>query len=163
MCTHNVYRPVVTYHGDELMNSLTTAGNLRRLHMALASAALVLSTASAFGGDVKVELTGAEETPPVTTSAIGTGKITISADRTISGEIKTSGIEGTAAHIHIGAPGQSGPPIITLKNGPDGTWRVPSGAHVTDDQYRSFKSGNLYINVHSAEHQSGEIRAQLKP
>jgi hypothetical protein len=145
------------------MEFLTTAGKLRRLHMALASAALILSAASAFGGDITVELTGAEETPAVATSATGTGKIKISVDRTISGEIKTSGIDGTAAHIHIGAPGQSGPPIITLKKGPDGTWKVPSGAQVTEAQYRSFKSGNLYINVHSAEHQSGEIRAQLKP
>jgi hypothetical protein len=145
------------------MEFLTTGRNLRRLHVALASATLILSIASAFGGDVNVELTGAQETPPIATSATGTGKIKVSADRTISGEIKTSGIEGTAAHIHIGAPGQSGPPIITLKKGPDGTWKVPSGAQVTEAQYRSFKSGNFYINVHSAEHQSGEIRAQLKP
>jgi hypothetical protein len=144
------------------MEFLTTARKLRRLNMALASA-LILTTASAFGADVKVELTGAQETPPVATSATGTGTIKISVDRTISGEIKTSGIEGTSAHIHIGAPGQSGPPIITLKKGADGTWKVPSGAQVTEAQYRSFKSGNLYINVHSAEHQPGEIRAQLKP
>ena len=145
------------------MEFLTATGKLRRLHMALATAALILSTASVFGADVVVELLGAEETPPVATSATGTGKIKISVDRTISGEIKTSGMEGTAAHIHIGAPGQSGPPIITLKKGPDGTWKVPSGAQVTEAQYRSFKSGDLYINVHSADHQSGEIRAQLKP
>jgi hypothetical protein len=97
------------------MEFLTTGSKLRRLHVALASATLILSIASAFGGDVNVELTGAQETLPISTSATGTGKINVSADRTISGEIKTSGIEGTAAHIHIGAPGQSGPPIITLK------------------------------------------------
>jgi hypothetical protein len=145
------------------MQSLMTARNLRHLHVALASAALILGTAAAFGEDVTVELTGAEETPPVATSATGTGKIKVSADRTISGEIKISGLEGTSAHIHIGTPGQSGPAIITLKKGTDGTWKVPSGAHVTEDQYRSFKSGSLYVDVHGPEHQSGEIRAQIKP
>ena len=104
-----------------------------------------------------------EETPPVTTSASGTGTITIAADKSVSGTIKTVGIEGTVAHIHVGAPGQSGPPIITLDKGADGVWSVPTGSKLTDDQYASFKAGNLYVNVHSAEHKAGEIRGQMKP
>ena len=80
-----------------------------------------------------------------------------------SGTLKSSGMDGTVAHIHVGAPGQSGPPIITLSKGPDGTWSVPEGAKLTDDQYASFKAGNLYVNIHSADHKPGEIRAQLKP
>jgi CHRD domain len=113
--------------------------------------------------DAVVNLTGSEETPPVTTSASATGTIRVTADRSISGQIKTSGLEGTAAHIHVGAPGESGPPIVTLVKGPNGTWRVPPGAKLTDQQYASFKEGNLYVNVHSAEHKGGELRAQLKP
>ena len=38
-----------------------------------------------------------------------------------------------------------------------------AGSKLTDEQYASFKSGNLYVNVHTAEHKPGEIRAQLKP
>jgi CHRD domain len=45
----------------------------------------------------------------------------------------------------------------------DGTWTVRRGIKLTDEQYASFQSGNLYVNVHSAEHKPGEIRAQLKP
>jgi hypothetical protein len=100
----------------------------------------------------------------VATSATGTGTITINADKSVTGTITTTGIEGTVAHIHLGAPGKAGPPIITLVKGADGkSWSVPAGSVLTDEQYASFKAGDLYVNVHSAEHKPGEIRAQLKP
>jgi CHRD domain len=118
---------------------------------------------SAVANDVKLSLTGSEETPPVTTTASGGGTIKIADDKTVSGSIKTQGIEGIAAHIHLGAPGVSGPPIITLDKAADGVWAVPAGSKLTDEQYASFKAGNLYVNVHSAEHKPGEIRAQIKP
>jgi hypothetical protein len=142
---------------------MSTFCNLRSIHALIASAALAASVGSAFAVDLKLTLTGAEETPPVTTPASGTGAISIAADKSVSGTIKTKGIEGTVAHIHVGAPGQSGPPIITLTKGADGVWSVPAGSKLTDEQYASFKAGNLYVNVHSAEHKPGEIRAQLKP
>jgi len=129
----------------------------------VAAAAMSLLAGAAFAKDVKVSLTGAEETPPVTTPATGEGKISIAKDHTVKGEIKTTGINGVAAHIHVGAPGQSGPPIITLTKSADGTWTVPDGSKLTDEQFASFTSGNLYVNVHSPDHKSGEIRAQLKP
>ena len=129
----------------------------------LAVAALTAFTGSAFANDVKVNLIGADETPPVTTSASGSGTISIAADKSVTGTIKTTGIDGTVAHIHVGAPGQAGPPIITLTKGAEGTWLVPVGSKLSDDQYASFKAGNLYVNVHSAQHQPGEIRGQLKP
>jgi hypothetical protein len=128
-----------------------------------AAAALTAFCGSAFCAEVKVSLIGAEETPPVTTSATGSGTIAIAADKTVTGRIKTTGIDGTVAHIHVGAPGQAGPPIITLIKSGEGVWSVPVGSKLTDEQYASFKAGNLYVNVHSAMHQPGEIRAQLKP
>ncbi len=142
---------------------MSTLIRSRSLHALVASAAFLAFNASAWAVDVKVKLTGAEETPPVTTSASGTGTITINADKSVSGTLKTTGIDGTVAHIHVGAPGQSGPPIITLSKGGDGAWSVPAGSILTDEQYASFKAGNLYVNVHSAEHKPGEIRDQLKP
>jgi hypothetical protein len=142
------------------MNTLLNISNVRAL---VAAVALVALSGSVLAVDLKVKLIGAEETPPVTTSASGTGTITIAADKSVSGTIKTTGIEGTMAHIHVGAPGQSGPPIVTLSKGTDGTWSVPAGSKLSDEQYADFKAGNLYVNVHSAEHKPGEIRAQLKP
>ena len=41
-------------------------------------------------------------------------------------------------------------------------WVIPPGSKLTDEQYQSPEDGNLYINVHSAAHKDGEIRAQLK-
>src|ERR1700732_1763734 len=99
-----------------------------------ASAAFVIGSGSALAVDLKVDLTGAQETPPVTTSASGTGTIAVAADKSVSGTIKTKGIDGTVAHIHVGAPGQSGPPIITLDKGSNGVWSVPSGSKLTDEQ-----------------------------
>jgi len=144
---------------------MNTFFNARYVRSLVAAAALVagMDSTSATAADVKVHLTGAEEAPPVTTSASGTGTITIAADKSVSGSVKTTGIDGTMAHIHVGAPGESGPPIITLTKGADGVWSVPSGSKLTDEQYASYKAGNLYVNVHSAEHKPGEIRAQLKP
>jgi len=114
--------------------------------------------------DVAVKLSGDQEVPAVQTSASGAGKITVGADKSVSGKITTKGIEGTMAHIHQGpAPGKNGPPIITLEKGADGSWTVPAGSKLTDAQYDAFKAGDLYVNVHSAEHKGGEIRAELKP
>ena len=124
---------------------------------------LALVGASVLAKDVHLNLSGAEETPPVTTTASGSGTIKIADDKTVSGSIKTKDIEAIAAHIHVGAPGVAGPPIITLEKSADGVWSVPAGAKLTDEQYASFKAGNLYVNVHSPEHKPGEIRAQLKP
>ena len=137
--------------------------NIRRSSALVAAAMLIAGSGSALAADLKVSLTGAEETPPVTTPATASGTITISADKSVSGTLKTAGIDGTVAHIQVGAPGQSGPPIITLSKGDNGVWSVPAGSKLTDEQYADFKAGKLYVNVHSAEHKAGEIRGQLKP
>ena len=113
---------------------MSTSVRLQHIRWFLAAAVLVAAGGFAVAAEVKVTLTGAEETPPVATSATGTGSIAIAADKTVRGTIKTTGIEGTVAHIHVGAPGQSGPPIITLEKGADGSWSVPAGSKLTDAQ-----------------------------
>ena len=130
----------------------------------LALAALLASSlcaSVALAQDLR--LTGAEETPPNNSTAVGTGSIRIDADGNVSGTISTPTLQGKAAHIHQGAPGTAGPPIITLNGGDPGTWTVPQGAKLTAEQVLAWKAGNLYVNVHTAEHPGGEVRAQLKP
>lgn len=130
--------------------------------IALAAGFVVGSIGTAQAVDVKVKLTGDQEVPAVTTTATGVGTIVIKDDKSVSGSIKTTGIEGTVAHIHLAEPGKNGPPIITLTKN-ENAWSVPEASKLTDEQYKAFKEGNLYVNVHSAEHKGGEIRTQLKP
>ncbi|SEL09209.1 CHRD domain-containing protein [Nitrosovibrio tenuis] len=130
--------------------------------VALVASMLAGGVGIAAASDVKVNLSGDQEVPPVKTSASGSGTITVNDDKSIKGKITTSNIKATGAHIHEGAPGKNGPDIITLKKTSDNEWSVPDDAKLTDAQYDAFKAGNLYVNVHSDAHKSGEIRGQLK-
>lgn len=106
-------------------------------------------------------LDGAHEVPPNDSAASGVVKIMVGANKSVSGNITTTGIDGKAAHIHDGAAGANGPVIVPLSKTADSTWSVPAGAVLSDAQYADFLAGNLYVNVHSAAHPGGEIRAQL--
>jgi hypothetical protein len=131
--------------------------------IAITGALLLAAFGVATAKDVAVSLSGDQEVPAVTSAAKGAGTITIADDKSVSGSVKTTGIAGIMAHIHEAAPGKNGPPIITLEKKGENEWAVPAGSKLTDAQYESFKAGNLYVNVHSAEHKGGEIRTQLKP
>ena len=133
------------------------------LVMVLAMCALLGSGGFALAAEIQVNLTGSEEVPAVTTSASGSGTITVGEDRSVSGSVTTTGVVGTAAHIHIAAAGQNGPVVIPLTKTGDTTWAVPAGAKLTEQQYAAYTEGNLYVNVHSAARPGGEIRSQLKP
>ncbi|MCZ7560737.1 MAG: CHRD domain-containing protein [Burkholderiaceae bacterium] len=126
------------------------------------TAALSLAT-GALAQEVNLKLGGAAEVPPVTTSAAGTGKITVGADRSVTGSVTTTGMKGTMAHIHEGAAGVNGRVAIPLVSDGDGKWLVPAGTKFDEAQYAAFKAGKLYVNVHSAQHPGGEVRAQLTP
>lgn len=125
-------------------------------------ALLLLASANLYAQQpISISLSGDAEVPPVTTSAKGTGQITVMPDRTVSGSIKVSGLVPTMVHIHEGAVGKNGPPIITLSQAANDSFTVPAGARLTDAQYTGFTRGELYVNVHSARYPNGEIRAQL--
>lgn len=122
-----------------------------------------LASASAGAQVMQVALSGAQEVPPVTTTASASGTIAVAADLAISGSINTTGVEGTMAHIHKAPAGQNGPVVVPMVKTADNVWSIPAGAKLTEAQYQDLKDGNLYINVHSAAHKGGEIRGQLKP
>lgn len=131
----------------------------------LVATTLALATISGFAtaDELKFKLTGAMEVPPVTTAATGNADLTINKDMTVKGKIMTSGIAGSMAHIHHGKVGANGPPIVTLSKSGDNGWDVPAGAKLNEAEYKAYLAGDLYVNVHSAEHPGGEIRGQLMP
>lgn len=114
-------------------------------------------------GGGHTELSGSAEVPPVSTKATGTSTIKVANDQSVSGEVNVEGMTPTAAHIHQGATGANGPVIVPLTKESDRRFTVPANARLTDAQYAAFQKGGLYVNVHSAAHPGGEIRAQLKP
>jgi hypothetical protein len=135
----------------------------RAISLFLVAAAMIGCSTTPVPHNVNVRLTGTEEVPPVSTSATGAGEIVVTPERLVSGTIVVTGMEPTVAHIHVGAPGQNGPPIVTLGKSGAYTFVVPAGSTLTEAQYADYRSGNLYVNVHSAAHPNGEIRVQLKP
>lgn len=66
-----------------------------------------------------VALTGDQETPAVCTGARGSGLILVNvATGDISGGVTVEDITSTVAHIHEGAAGVAGPPVVPLEQDP---------------------------------------------
>jgi len=129
----------------------------------LATTWVVGQSGDVLADEITVVLSGQNEIPPVTTSATGTGTLTVGPDKSVSGKVTISGMAATVAHIHEAAAGANGAIIIPLTKASDNVWVVPAGARLTDAQFESFKAGKLYFNIHSEAHKSGEIRGQIKP
>ncbi len=145
------------------MNSIPTIRRFLPGIVAAATLALSAFSISATADELLFKLSGDAEVPPVATTASGTGAITINPDMTVSGKVTTSGVAATMAHIHVGKAGANGAVVVTLAKSGDNVWLVPDGTRLSEAAYQSYKAGELYVNVHSAEHKAGEIRGQLNP
>ncbi len=137
--------------------------NVAASRIAIALSTVLLFSSAAIAQTVSVDLKGASEVPANNSTASGTGSISVAADKSVSGKITTTGIEGKMAHIHTGAAGANGPVLVGLTKDGDNGWSVPAGAKFTDEQYAAYMAGGLYVNVHTAAHPGGEIRGQLLP
>ena len=136
---------------------------MKKLLVIIASLSLVACAGMMSGGStVRLNLSGAQEVPPVSVPGSGSGSFTIAADGSVSGSVTTNGVAGTMAHIHQGARGANGPVIVPLTKNGD-TYTAPAGAKLNDAQIQAFKAGNLYVNVHTDRNKGGEVRAQLQP
>jgi len=119
-------------------------------------------------------LSGTSEVPAVNTGASGGLALELSGSMaTVSGLF--SGLESDfntaiagGAHIHYGPAGRNGPVIVVLDNEVDGDDRgarflVDSSFAVTQGIVDTMRSRGHYVNIHSIDNASGEIRGQLLP
>ena len=129
-----------------------------------AAAALIAgSMGCALGATIHVTLSGRQEVPAVKSAARGEGIVTVLADHMLRAEVIVHGVKPTMVHIHEGAAGANGPPVIRLKPAGGGVWRVAPGTKLTPAEYKAFRAGELYFNVHSKRDPAGELRGQIKP
>lgn len=115
---------------------------------------------------IQVVLSADEVIPRPTSSATGSGDITVNLlNGSVTGGVTLSGITATLAHIHDAFAGAAGPVIVDfVQSGTDpNRWDAQAGGMLTADQINDLLAGKLYVNVHSAAYPEGEIRGQLKP
>jgi hypothetical protein len=111
-----------------------------------------------------VQASGANEVNAVTDGGSAVGVFSFDAVTSeITYDVTVHGLSAnlvTAAHIHKGAAGVSGPPVITLSMG--GETSFSGSATLTADQVKDLTAGNYYFNVHSKEHPGGFARGRLE-
>jgi hypothetical protein len=150
---------------------------MKRVLLLLAAAALIaIVPGVATGASDEVftgTFTGAQEVPPVSTSAGGTVYVFINpAGTEIKYAVSYTGLSGplVAAHIHAGSPGVSGQIMLPLTPGPStmfgsltqANFQSTSAATTWAAALNLIRTGKAYVNLHTAAHPQGEIRAQLK-
>jgi len=115
-----------------------------------------------------VRMNSAQEVPTNSSIAVGSGTLTLNADRTLNYDISYSGLAADfqAAHIHGPAgPGTNAPVLFLLTNvatnNRSGALRGRSSA-LTGQQVADLTNGLLYANIHTADFQDGEIRGQIR-
>lgn len=119
-------------------------------------------------------LSGLQENPPIyalnQTPASGHVKALLKRNVIyISGKFKYLSSEYLFSHIHLGGPGVNGPVQFNLSaklktDKKSGCFKKCENRFVlTDEQVQELKDGNLYVNIHSVNNPSGELRAQLLP
>lgn len=144
------------------------SGNRRTVTLGwLWSIALAILTACS-GGSVMssntltASLNGAQEIPPNASAATASGMATVDmATKVLTATVTSTGMVGTAAHIHNGAPGTNGPVVFPLTETPAGSGLWSTTVTLSGEELHLLRSGNYYFNVHSATFPNGEIRGQI--
>ena len=132
------------------------------IHSSLNPAGEIRGQVVPAGGCYSARIDGAQEVPPTSSTATGSGVFALSADGTdLVYSIVFSGLSAaeTVQHIHKAAPGVSGGVVFPLPAGSpkNGTLAL------TDAQRSDFLNGLYYINIHSTAFPAGEIRGQILP
>ena len=127
------------------------------------AAALASAPAMAETLNLKADLTGASEVPPVNTP--GRGSVTATYDtatKRLTWRGTVSGLTGdaTAAHFHGPAePGRNAGVLVPAPGVKTGAFE--GSATLTDDQARALTAWQTYFNIHTAANPQGEVRGQV--
>jgi hypothetical protein len=140
-----------------------------RIGVTVALLAAFVSSARAHV-QLEASLDSAQEFPPPSVSAplpTGTATFTLEEDDRLTYAVNVQNLSGppVAAHLHRGAPGVAGPIEVALDhNSLTSTTGTISGTTdvLTDAQLTALFDGGLYVNVHTADNGSGEIRGQVR-
>ena len=110
---------------------------------------------------------GAQEVPAVTTSAYGSGIVTIDRDQTNAHVmLVTGGASITAIHFHTGTAGANGGVAYNIlpsyaNNGAFFYWKSTDATSFTTAISTNFNTNGIYVNGHTAANAGGEIRGQV--
>ena len=109
-----------------------------------------------------VILNAAEEVPTNPSTATGVFNGTYNKETmVITYSVTYSGIEPTAMHFHLGAPGVNGGVVIGIGEAPYSSPVESSTRPLTAEEETNLLAGNWYVNVHSEQFPAGEIRGQV--
>jgi hypothetical protein len=124
--------------------------------------------ASAAPVSFQIKLDGAQQVPPVQTNGSGTADLTYdAATRLLTWNVVFDGLSGpaTMAHFHGPAAAGANAGVLIWMSEKGKMDPVPSPlkgqATLNDAAAADLTAGNLYINIHTAEHKDGEIRGQV--
>jgi hypothetical protein len=110
-------------------------------------------------------LTVAQEVPAPSFLPTGSGTVTLDpVTKVLTGSFITVNLaNATLAHIHDGDVGVAGAVVVPLTQSAAGsaTWVVPASTVLTDPQILRLQAGGYYVNIHTTQNPSGEIRGQL--
>lgn len=116
---------------------------------------------------IQVLLNGAQTVPAVMSMGAGLATLEVNQETgAIKGMVLLDGFghsdstQVTAAHIHVGAAGETGPIALPLP-GNNHIRKVPNNARLSSEQLNAFLNNELYINIHTQANPGGEIRGQL--
>ena len=130
----------------------------------LAPLAAVLAFASGAAAQqefLTTTIDGAQETPPVATSATGFGSFVLDpVANTLDFHIEFSGLTSAENNAHIHGPAAVGVPAGILYPLPPGSPKIGT-LSISDVDEASILAGLTYVNIHSVNFPSGEIRGQI--
>jgi len=119
-------------------------------------------------GIITVSLSGANEVPgPGDEDASGTATVYLRGNTNevcVDISVQNITLPATAAHIHEGAAGVSGPPVVPL-NAPDAAGLSNTCVTIEDAalmQELINNPQNFYINIHNADFPDGAARGQMQ-